>query len=179
MKYLLVPITKNPYTRVGPKKWQDWYRQIGRTATIARTLKSKGHEIEIALISNFHPKGELSEIEMYAKAFDELSPEVNRNIVSYQETNETLGQVERSFELAKEMNAELIFISAWMQYPRVLYLACGRNALHYGLFGIPQPAFAFIDPFCIVFQPIVDMVGLSSFFQKIIVRQREKGKILF
>ncbi len=175
-RYLLIPIPKNPYYRIGPKKLQDWYRQTKRSIAIARELKSKGAEVSIIILSNFKPKGKPSEIEIYAETFHNLAPELN--VQSYKETNDTLGQVERSFELKKEIDAELIFISAWMQYPRVLYLAHGRNARHHGVFGIPQPTFALIDPVCIVLQPIADMLGLSNFFQKIIVHQREKGRIL-
>ncbi|SRR5258708_30222219 len=175
-KYLLIPITKNPYSRIGPEKWQDWYRQIERTIRIARELKSEGSEAAIAILSNFQPKGKPSEIEIYTETFHKLAPELN--VILFKETNITIDQVDRSFELGKEMESELIFISAWMQYPRVLYLAHGRKARHYGVFGIPQPIFAIIDPVCILLEPLAFILGISNFSKAIVVRQREKGRIL-
>lgn len=181
-KYLLVPVFKNPYNRVGPKKWQDWYRQVLKTIEIARELKNRNHEAIIIELSNYRPKGVWSEIATYSHAFKHLAPELE--IQSYRETNDTLGQVQKSLELAEAMDAELLFISTWMQYPRVVYLADskkinrGRKAKHYGVFGIPQPVFALIDPICIIFQPLVDILGLSPLFQRLTVHEREKGRIL-
>ena len=174
--YLLVPLPKNPYSRIGPLHWQDYYRQLQRTVAITRNLQKDGKRVFIAILSNFHPQGQLSEIEIYTKILAGLAPELE--VRSYQETNDTAGQVERSFELAEELNAHLIFISTWMHYPRVRYLAQRRSADHYGAFGIPQPAFAFIDPFCLFFQPIGDLLGVSNYFRNFVIHQREKGKIL-
>ena len=175
-KYLLIPIVKSPYSRIGPEKWQDWYRQLERTVAIAQELKKQGGEITITILSNFQPQGKPSEIEIYIQALYKLAPELYVN--SYKETNSTFEQVEKSFKLKNEISAELIFISAWMQYPRVLFLAHGRAAQHFGVFGIPRPAFALIDSLCIILEPLVTILGLNKFFNKIIVRQREKGKIL-
>lgn len=175
-KYLLIPIIKNPYSRIGLEKWQDWYRQVEHTVKIAKKLKKQGSDPAIVLLSNFQPKGKLSEIEIYEGVIKKLAPELKIN--SYRETNCTAEQVEKSFTLQKETGAKLIFVSAWMQYLRVLYLARGRDALHYGVFGIPQPVFAIIDPICIVLEPLANIFGFASFFQKRIVRQREKGRIL-
>jgi hypothetical protein len=179
-KYLLIPLIRNPYYRIGSEKWQDYYRQIQKTANIARGLKNKGAEAMIVLLSNFQPKGKPSEIQIYQSVFEKLAPELN--IVAYRETNSTLEQVERSFELKKEMGAELIFISTWMHYLRVRYMARGKPAQHYAVFGMPQPAFAIIDPICIVFgiilEPIADFFGIGKFFREFIIREREKGKIL-
>ncbi len=174
-KYLLIPVVKNPYSRIGPRKKQDWYRQIVRTIEIARELKNKGNEVIISILSNFQPKGKLSEIEIYTEIFTKLAPELYVN--SYRETNSTMEQVERSFELAKEMGAELIFISAWMQYPRVKYFSRCKKAYHYGVFGIPQPVYAFGDPLSIILDPVLDILGLATFFRKIQIHQREKGRI--
>jgi hypothetical protein len=175
-KYLLIPIIKNPYSRIGPEKWQDWYRQIERTVEIARKIKNQGDDATLILLSNFQPKGRSSEIEIYEEAIKKLAPEIK--VISYRETNCTAEQIEKSFKLQKEVGAKLIFISAWMQYPRVLYLAHDRIALHYGAFGIPHPVFTIIDLACIVLEPLANMFGIANFFQKIIVRQREKGRIL-
>ena len=140
-----------------------------------RELKNKGNEVIISILSNFQPKGKLSEIEIYTEIFTKLAPELYVN--SYRETNSTMEQVERSFELAKEMGAELIFISAWMQYPRVKYFSRCKKAYHYGVFGIPQPVYAFGDPLSIILDPVLDILGLATFFRKIQIHQREKGRI--
>jgi CRISPR/Cas system CSM-associated protein Csm2 small subunit len=172
-KYLLVPIPESPYYRIGPEKWQDWYRQIKRTITITQTLSNNRNEIIILILSSFQAKGKPSEIELYTKAFNTLAPGLN--IHSYRETYETLEQIERSFEISKELGADLIFISTWMKFPRTVYLARGRKAKHYGTFGIPSPIFAFINPLSMILQPIIILLGLGKFFQRITTRRREKG----
>ena len=176
MKYLLIPIVKNPHYRIGPEEWQDWYRQVEKTILIAKRLKNDGDEAVIAIIANFQPKGQPSEIEIYKGAFDKLAPDLHVNY--YKETRCTAEQVERSFELQKEIGGEIIFISAWMQYPRVIYLAHGRKARHFGAFGIPSPAFAILDPLCIIIEPLADMLRIGNFSREMIVNRRKKGKIL-
>lgn len=158
-KYLIVPIPKNPYSRIGPLALQDYYQQLKRTGEIARELKAMGNEVAIAIISAFHPLGSPSEIAVYSQILLKLAPELT--VLSYKETNDTAGQVERGFRLASEMAAVPVFITTWMHYPRVRYLARGRPAQHYAAFGIPQPLFLFIDPFCLVFQPIGDVLEIG------------------
>lgn len=148
-----------------------------KTVALARDLKSRGNEVVIVVLSNFQPKGQLSELEIYTQTLRKLDPELD--VRAYRETNDTLGQVEKSFELKEEMGAQLIFTITWMHYLRVIYLAHGRPAKYFGAFGLPHPAFIIIDPVCLLFQPLTDALGLKNFFQRLIVRQREKGKILF
>jgi hypothetical protein len=84
-KYLTVPIPKNPYSRIGPLEWQDWYRQLQRTVQISQELKGKGNDVVIAVLSNFQPKGKLSEIEIYTEMLYRFAPELS--VLSYKETN--------------------------------------------------------------------------------------------
>jgi hypothetical protein len=175
-KYLIVPIPKYPYSRIGPSTWQDYYQQLKRTAEIARHVKERDNEVVIAIISAFRPAGHPSEIDIYSQALYKLAPELT--VLSYRETNDTYGQVENGFRLASEMRAVPVFITTWMHYPRVRYLARGRAAQHYAAFGIPQPFFLFIDPFCLIFQPIGDLLGITEFFRRAIIREREQGRIL-
>jgi len=175
-KYLLVPVVESPYYRIGPKQYQDWYRLIEQTIQISRELQNKESDVTIAILSNFHPKGKPSEIDIYKEVFTKLAPELD--VRYYKETYNTSEQVERSFELQKEFDAELVFISAWMHYPRVLYHVAGRKSLHYAVFGIPHPVFTFLHPLALVVDPIVDTLGLTSRFDKIADHEREQGKIL-
>ncbi|MBI1308483.1 MAG: hypothetical protein GC129_01310 [Proteobacteria bacterium] len=147
-----------------------------KTSSLARKLKAEGHETWVVLLSDFKPRGKLPELEIYQQAFAQVAPELE--VKAYRETNDTLGQVERSLELRDKEQAVLVFVSAWMQYPRVVYLARKEGARHYGVFGIPQPAFALIDPFCMLTYPLVEWLGLGRFFQRILLRRREEGRIL-
>ena len=174
-RYFIVPIPKSPYYRIGPLKWQDWYRQVKKTARIAQKLTQEGGIVTIGILSSFQPRRKSSEIELYISIFNKIAPELT--IVSYNETYDTLEQVKRSFEISKEMNAQLIFVSAWMQFPRVKYLAHSRNAEHFGVFGIPSPIYIFVDTLAMVLQPIVMFFGLSNFFHRITVSRREKGTV--
>lgn len=175
-KFLLVPISKYPYFRIGPKEWQDWHRQVEITIRIARGMERNGSKFSIAMISGFKLKGKLSEIEIYRGAFSSLAPETKIN--AYNEANDTISQVKKALELGKKCNADVVFVSTWMQYPRVAYLSRGKRAMHYCVFGIPQPFYFFIDIMCIFLQPISDFLGITGIFQNIILRRREKGRIL-
>jgi hypothetical protein len=172
--YVLSPITKYPYGRIGPEKWQDWYRQVEKTVAIARSLKQQGNDVHIAILSKFKPEHGASEIDIYMHAFAELAPDLT--VTPYHETNDTLGQVEKSFALQKERGAELVFISAWLQAPRVKYLAHGRPASYCAVFGIPQPVYAFVDPLYAIFYPILDALHIGEPIQNWVVARRETGK---
>ena len=176
MNYLVVPVPKYPYTRIGPKKWQDWYRQVEYTIRLIRKLKHEGNEVHIAILSNFKPASKPSEIEMYTKLFDTLAPELK--VMSYRETYDTKEQIERVFELSRDSNITPVFVSTWMHYLRVRYVSRGHEASHHMVFGIPQPLFFIIDIFCLIFQPITDFLGITEFFRKSIRKRREKGTIL-
>lgn len=175
-KYLLIPIPKNPYYRVGPLAWQDYYRQLVRTVDIAAQLKATGNEVVVGIISAFQPSGRPSEVEIYSRMLHDLEPGLA--IRAYSETNDTVGQIERSLDLALEIGATPVFVTTWMHYPRVRYLARGRPALHFGALGVPQPLFMSIDPFCLIFQPIGDALGITDSFRRVIIREREQGRIL-
>lgn len=172
--YLLVPIPKYPYGRVGPRKWQDWYQQVQKTTKLARALQQKGNTVHIALLSKYHPQHQPGEIHIYRQAFSEVAPELV--ITPYHQTEDTLGQVEKSFRLQEEMGAHLIFITAWLQYPRVRYLAHRRKAVHRGAFGIPQPVYVWVDLFAIVLYPIMDALHIARWLHRIVVRRRNLGK---
>jgi len=173
---LILPVPKNPYCRYGPLNWQDYYRQLKRTIEIAHQLENLGNEVTIAVISAFHPNGRVSETDVYRRILLALAPELK--VHTYKETNDTRGQVERSFELAAHNGATPIFISTWMHYLRVRYLCGRRPARHCGVFGIPHPAFAFIDMLCLVLHPIVDFFGVEEFFRRAAIHRRKQGKIL-
>jgi hypothetical protein len=175
-RYLLLPIPKNPYSRIGPTIWQDYYRQLARTAHVARQLDANGREVVIAVISAFHPDGQRSERWIYADILNRLVQDIGVSV--YKEANDTVGQIERGLNLADTIGATPIFITTWMHYPRVRYLARRRRARYCGAFGIPHPAFFFIDLFCLIAQPIGDFLGISDRFRQVIIREREQGRIL-
>ncbi len=176
-KYLLVPISEYPYHRIGPKQWQDWRRQVEKTIRIGRELKSKGNDVTIILLSHYKLEGEESELQIYGKEFTKLAPELE--VKSYWETYNTYEQVEKSFQLKRELNGdELVFVSSWMHYLRILYFTHGREAVHYGVFGIPHPIFAFIHPVSFVIDPIIDVLGLRAPFEILADHEREEGRIL-
>ena len=174
--HILIPIPKNPYSRIGPAAWQDYYRQIKRTVELAGHLRVEGHDVVIAVISGFQPDGQPSEREIYANTIHQLAPALTVRV--YNETNDTVGQIERGFSLARQMAARPTFIATWLHYPRVRYLSKGRPAKFLCAFGLPHPAFLFIDLFCLIAQPIGDLLGVSDFFRKTIIHQRDRGRIL-
>jgi hypothetical protein len=175
-RYVLLPVPKNPYSRIGPTTWQDYYRQLARTAHVAHQLYSNGDEVVIAVFSAFHPDGQRSERSVYAEVLATLAPDIR--VTVYKEANDTVGQIKRGLSFADTIGATPIFIATWMHYPRVRYLARGRRARYCGAFGIPHPAFFFIDLFCLIAQPIGDFLGISNRFRQVIIREREQGRIL-
>src|SRR3989344_2864013 len=137
---IIVPIIKSPHSkgRIGPEKFQDWFRGLKKAVSIA--IKSDG---EILVISDAQYTNQSHESDLYCKALAKLSQIRHRVIRNGRETTE---QVDLSFKLAEVEKKELVFISTFFHYPRVQLLIwrCKSKKLkvrvsHYISFGIPRP----------------------------------------
>ena len=92
---------------------------------------------------------------------------------------ETIGQVEYVGELAKQENANIIFISSLSHFPRVWWICkrAGIIAQHKIAFGIPRPTEIISDTALIFLYPIIDLFGMKKWFQRKLIQRRKEGKL--
>ena len=173
---IIVPIIKSPHSkgRIGPEKFQDWFRGLKKAVSIA--IKSDG---EILVISDAQYTNQSHESNLYCKALAKLSQVRHRVIRNGRETTE---QVDLSFKLAEVEKKELVFISTFFHYPRVQWLIwrCKSKKLkvsHYISFGIPRPREMLTDIVLAFMFPLIDILGGRQLFIRAVNKRRIEGKL--
>jgi hypothetical protein len=174
MKYIIWPVAKNPATgRIGPKKFQDWYRGCVKAVKIEKKLLANGDSVKIAVVSAVHIKDKPAEADFIFSALEELGAKnIHIDLKSY----ETIGELEAVQEIAIKENAELIIISTFGHYLRVRWLARKISAKHFVAFGIPRPKELITDIILTFLFPIIDLLGKRDWFRKKVESRRENGK---
>lgn len=169
---LIVPITKSPHIkgRIGPVELQDWYQGINKAVLLFSRLPNS----KILVISNVHISGEEHEADIYQRVLNEKSVE-DKDLIIRKECFETIAQIDAIKKIAEEQNYKLVFVSTFLHFPRVWWLARGMNVAHYIAFGIPRPREALTDIVLTFLFPIIDIFGGRIWFQeKVIARRKEK-----
>lgn len=170
---LIIPLTKWPFGfRIGPRKWQDWYRSLVKAVELAKANRGS----TILVLSNVHIEGGQHEADTYAKVLQELGCEDFEVIKRGQET---IGQIEIIRELVKERPDvnELILISSFLHHFRVRWLARGLKATHITTCGLPIPSNAFVDIVLTILFPLIDLCGKREWFKKMADERRASGKL--
>lgn len=171
-KTLILPLTKTPHERgrIGPRRWQDWYRAALLAAQLADRIKRS----EVLILSNVRFNGERHEVEHYVEALREAGcPERQIRVVRSQ--YETVGQIKRAFFIAEEENAELIVISTFLHFPRVWWLCWGEDVKHRFAFGIPRPLEMATDIMMWFVFPLLGLIHLERWFVKKVIERRRRG----
>lgn len=180
MKYAL-PIAKSnwPEGRVGPAKLQDSYRIQKKAVDLALA----GKVDTVLVFSDFKPKN-VKKIELNCmidtcKAEGLPDDKMIIKSVGY----DTLSVLKYAIDFSLENNADLVIISSQFHYPRVRWMAWRLNKGHVNLqhkvaFGIPRPMEGITDFILIFIYPIIDLIGLSSWFTKTVQKRRNKGALL-
>lgn len=171
--HFIVPLTKSPHPtgRIGPTRYQDWFRSLILAKTVLNRLKSA----QILIISNVHVAQEQSEAELYSDALTSLGV-VDKNIRIMKEAQETIGQIDIAHRLAKNENAKLIIISTLFHYPRVRWLSRNIEARHLIAVGIPRPREAVTDLVLSLLFPLLELTGKKKWFMEAVTARRIKGK---
>ena len=182
MKRLIIPLTKSPHPqgRIGIRRRQDWYRALVKAVKLSVKL-----DAGILLLTNNKVANAEPETHYYSEALEEFECErctyweelAGKRYIVVRECQETISQVERSIEIAKEHCLGPVFVSTFMHYLRVRWLARAWKADHYSAFGIPRPREALSDLILIFLFPIVDGLGWRRHFQERIQARREQGKL--
>ena len=172
---IIVPIIKSPHSkgRIGPEKFQDWFRGLKKAVSIA--IKSDG---EVLVISNAQYTNQSHESDLYCKALTKLS-QVRHRVI--RDGRETIEQVDLSFKLAKEEKKELVFVSTFFHYPRVQWLIwrckSASKVSHYISFGIPRPREMLTDIALAFLFPLIDILGGRQLFIRAVNKRRIEGKL--
>jgi len=179
---LIVPVTKGPHPtgRIGPQHLQDWWRGL----VIARRLLNlarKEREVMIYIVSDVQVAGEDHEVDLYIEALLSMGDYKTMELSCVRKCQETICQINHVLEYAERNNAEVIFVSTWLHYPRVRWLTWRANASmnvkcwHKVVFGIPRPKEALTDFVLIFLFPVIDLMGKREWFLRKIERRRLSG----
>lgn len=172
MAQLILPLTKGPQDRVGPRTRQDWYCGLIK----AHELLQADPSAKILVISNVHVAGRPHEATVYAEALQEFGVS-NGDVVVIRQAQETIEQLHLAAGIAQKLKKELVIISTWLHYPRVRWICWwdGIAATHHAAFGIPRPGEAIRDVALWVIFPLVDLFGKRELFLKKVEERRLKG----
>lgn len=173
-KYVIWPVAKNPAMgRIGPTRWQDWYRGCIKSAAIERKLIESGNEVMVAIVNAVHTKGYTPEYEYSMKALKELG---TQNIHIELKSYETISELDAICEIAKREGAELVVVSTFAHYLRVAWLLRRIPSEHHIAFGLPRWSEMITDVVLTVLFPIIDFLGGRKRFLKTVNRRRLDGK---
>ncbi|MBA3789029.1 YdcF family protein [Patescibacteria group bacterium] len=173
MPYILLPLTKSPWPRgrIGPPQMQDWYGSLNTCLSLLKKYEPS----KILILSSFQAAGELSEIEWYQWALEDLSIP-SEDVLYISQAKETSEQIEIASSLAKEQDAELIIISTFLHYPRAQWLCRGKGFRHCVGWGIPRPKEALTDIVLTFVFPVLDLLGQKEWFKNKVATRRGRGK---
>lgn len=180
---IVVPVIKSPHYkgRIGPEKWQDWYRGIKKAVCIAKARHKEG--AEVLVLSNAQYSGQPHETDLYCGVLAKLGATTDVNLRVIREGYETTEQINRLFELAFGEKKELVFVSTFFHYPRVQWLiwryktAISVKVKHYAVFGIPRPREMITDIVLDALFPLIDIFGGRQWFLRAVNKRRIKGKL--
>jgi hypothetical protein len=160
---LIVPLVKSPRPRkgrIGPDDKQDWYACCELAARLSRSLPDSS----IAVISSYQAHGEKPDAEVYEQTLVSLGVSCER-LYLIQKGSETTGQIEQAEKLAKEKDAEILFVSTLLHSPRVWWLT-RKKAVYRRIApnGRPRPWEALTDIVLIFLFPVLDFIGMRQWF---------------
>lgn len=149
VRRVVVVVTKSPQEdggRIGPMKWQDWYRQATEAALLAKEDKATLIVVVSALkIGDCPDECSLYERELLAHG----APPDQISLV--RDAYETIGQLEVYKELLATIykDASVIVLSTFLHAPRVEYLwrrlGLPSYEAHIRVWGVPRPSEACKD----------------------------------
>ncbi len=174
MKTLIVPLPKSPWStgRIGPREWQDWSRECRLAANLIATIPNAEILIVSGMAAERHPRdADLYQQELLAQQV----PEARLRII--REGVETIEQLEHVERLAREEGARVILISTFLHFPRVRWLCRGMEYAHRIAWGLPRPREALTDMILAVAFPLLDLLGLRTWFQRKTKDHRKAGKL--
>ncbi len=173
-KTIIVPLTKSPLPdkgRIGPREKQDWYQSL----ILAKKLLAANENSFIYIISKVRIKGVLPEADLYEQTLEKLDVPKEK-IVTIRRAYETTVQCRIAFEEAERENANLIIISTPFHYPRVRWICRGKAAKHYIAWGQPRIKEMCTDIILIILFPLLDLLGLDTFFRNLVNSWRIRGR---
>lgn len=176
LKTIILPLTKSPCERgrVGPRKWQNWYRGCKKAVKLEKKFLARGNEVEILILTDFQTKGSPHDADYYTEALRELNASKLRVIC---EETETVGQIKKANQIAKREGKRLVVISSLAHFPRVWWICRGEKIAHSIVCGIPRPKEFITDIILDVAFPLIDILGQRNRFERFVEKRRESGKI--
>lgn len=169
MEVYVLPLMKspNPEGRIGPERWQDWYRGCVRALTLARQGTGR-----LLVVSAFMEPG-FDEAQYYKQTLHRLGGEC----LLVREGFDTIGQLAAA---RKQLGFgdNLIVVCSLPHWPRVWWLSRKDAAIRRQIvLGIPRPKEFLSDIVANVVFPIIDMLGMREQWQTRTRARRMLGKL--
>lgn len=173
---LILP--KNPFpekSRWGSKELQDFWHSCAKAAMILD--ENQNPESKILLITNFQTN-EGNEADYFSEILIDLDVDYNK-IKVIREGVETLEQLLTAKYLVENDGSKLLIVCTFLHFLRVRWI-CWMEEIEARFkvaFGLPEPKNAVMNIILTAVYPILDLLGCSGWFQNLVIKRREKGKI--
>jgi hypothetical protein len=171
METIIGIISKSPHPigRIGPTKYQDWYRQCIDVVKLNKKIPNSN----IVLTSNLQINNARREEDYYSEIINGLST----NLITLNKGVETTEQLLVFKEYS--LNKKLILSVTFTHFFRVWWIAkrIKLNVIKYKIsLGIPRPKELITDIILTFLYPIIDLMGYSKWFIENVIKRRNSGK---
>lgn len=173
---VIVPITKFPGDRKGPAQEQDWYEAVKHAKKLLDWFHNKGNPAFILVLSDVKVDGYPHEADTYLEALLEIGVD-EKDIEVVKEGQETVGQIE--WLKQNYAGSEIWLLSVRIHAPRVRYICrrLGLKANHKTIREGRKRTREAVTDFILNFAfPIIHFLGLTKWFQKLVIKRRKQGK---
>lgn len=173
METIIGIVSKSPHPqgRIGPLRYQDWYRQCIDVVKLNKEIPNS----QLLITSNLQVKGAKREEDYYSEIINSFG----RELITLNKGVETTEQLQVFKEYMLNRDAVLIISVTSIHFFRVFWIAkrIKLNVYKYKItFGIPRPKELITDIILSFLYPIIDILGLNDFFINNVVKRRNSGK---
>lgn len=159
--------------RYGKKESQDWYKSC---EVLAHEMRKDDQAIAL-ILTGLEIGGE-KEMDYYHDTLSKLGVPKER-IISIYEGLETMHQLIRSAEIAKEQDRELVIVLTAVHIIRSKFLCyvLGIKARFLAAHGIPRPRDVMSEIILLPLYPLFFSSRFRAWFLRLTIERRKKGKL--
>jgi hypothetical protein len=148
--------------------------QCRKAVELQKTIDARGDTSEILIVSDARYEGWRPEPEIYKEALEKLGA---KRIRIDPDCYDTISQLLKALQIAKQEHKHLIVLATWMHYLRAEWILLGEDAELRVSYGIPLLWYAGMDVLLTMLVPLIDMIGLRSRYLAYAKKKRDAGKV--